>query len=97
MWTDSSGHVTSKNYWFTTAPVYANKAPTHTDPLLVSANGGNTNIEAFSCYNQTTIDSEGSSVTNIYNWLKVAVRVLRLQVLFFPSTLNQILKICTAD
>ena len=68
--TDSSGRTTDKTYYFTTAPVYANLPPTQGTPLLNSTNGGYSNLEDLTAYNQTTIDPDGDRVTNIYNWLK---------------------------
>ncbi|MDQ1280887.1 MAG: hypothetical protein QG670_2150, partial [Thermoproteota archaeon] len=67
---DTSGHMTNKDYWFTSFPVYGNLAPSQGSPILNSTNGGKTSIDILSCYNQTTSDPERGNVTNIYNWLK---------------------------
>ena len=69
--TDSSDHTTDTTYWFTTAPsARANLPPTQGTPILNSTNGGYSNLEDLTAYNQTTIDPDGDRVTNIYNWLK---------------------------
>ncbi|MDQ1279262.1 MAG: hypothetical protein QG670_522 [Thermoproteota archaeon] len=68
--TDESGHTTNKDFWFTTAPVYANRPPSQGTPLLNSTNGGGMNLGDLTCYNQTTNDPNGDRVTNIYNWVK---------------------------
>ncbi len=67
---DSSGRDTTKNYWFTTAPVYSNSFPTQGTPVLNSTEGGNTPQEDLTAYNQTTTDQDGDKTTNVYNWLK---------------------------
>ena len=75
---DTSGHVTNKNYWFTTFPVFGNVAPSQDTPVL----GGNMNTENLNCYNQTTLDFEGNRVTNTYSWLKNSVPIANLLLSF---------------
>ncbi|MDQ1281313.1 MAG: Flg new 2 protein [Thermoproteota archaeon] len=80
--TDQSGHTTSKDFWFTTRPVYTNTAPSQGTPRLSSTNGGNTNVEDLTCYNQTTADRNGNRVNNIYNWVKNGVSIANLNLPF---------------
>ncbi len=80
--TDQSGHVTSKNYWFTTAPYITNSAPTQGTPVLNSTDGGNTLHEDLVCYNQSTADVNGNAVTNIYNWVKNGLPLANLNLPF---------------
>ena len=53
---------TDVTFRFTTLP---SEPPTQDDPILLTSQGGN-----ITCYNQTTYDSDGDKVTNIYNWYK---------------------------
>jgi len=47
---------------------YGVNAPTHNDPLLESLGGTSMTNETLYCYNQTTADSDGDKVNNVYNW-----------------------------
>ena len=80
--TDQSGHKTSKNYWFITAPYFSNSAPTQGTPVLNSTNGGNSVNDDLTCYNQSTADANGNGVTNVYNWLKNGVSIANLNLPF---------------
>ncbi len=80
--TDQSGHKTSRNYWFTTAPYITNTPPTQNAPVLNSSLGGNTNMENLIAYNQTTADIDGDKVTNIYNWYKNGNSITNLYLPF---------------
>jgi hypothetical protein len=80
--TDTSGHVTQKDYWFTTGPYVPNSAPTSNTPTLISELGGNTDAEDLIASNRTTADANGNKVTNIYNWLKNGVPIANLNFPF---------------
>jgi hypothetical protein len=80
--TDQAGHKTSQNYWFITAPYITNSAPTQDNPVLNSTNGGLSITEDLTCYNQSTSDVNGDSVTNIYNWLKNGLPLANLNLPF---------------
>ena len=80
--TDEAGHKTSKDYWFITAPYITNSAPTQGNPVLNSTNGGNSITEDLTCYNQSTSDINGNSVTNVYNWLKNGLPLANLNLPF---------------
>ncbi len=60
----------------------ANVAPTHNDPLLNSSSGTNTTNENITCYNQSTSDPNGDSVTNIYNWYRNDTPIIVLNMPF---------------
>ena len=47
-----------------------NSPPTHSTPILNSSSGTNSTNDNLTCYNQSTADVDGDSVTNIYNWYK---------------------------
>ena len=76
--TDQSGHTTTQNYWFITAPYITNTAPTHGTPTL----SGNSVQDNLSCYNQSTADINGDKVTNIYNWYKNGQSITNLNLPF---------------
>ena len=76
--TDQSGHKTSQNYWFITAPYITNSAPTQGTPIL----SGDSVQEDLSCFNQTTADINGDKVTSIYNWYKNGQSITNLNLPF---------------
>jgi hypothetical protein len=76
--TDQSGHTTTQNYWFITAPYITNTDPTHGTPTL----SGNSVQDNLSCYNQSTADINGDKVTNIYNWYKNGQSITSLNMPF---------------
>ncbi|MFA5061226.1 MAG: hypothetical protein WC494_02835 [Candidatus Pacearchaeota archaeon] len=45
-----------------------NSLPTHTTPILNSSLGMNVTSENLTIYNQSTYDSDGDNVKNIFNW-----------------------------
>jgi len=55
-------YYTTATYTFTTLPT---EIPTQDTPILLSGNGG-----SIVCYNQSTSDTDGDRVTNIYNWYR---------------------------
>ncbi|MDB4303972.1 LamG domain-containing protein, partial [Desulfosarcina sp.] len=48
--------------------ILTNNQPTHSDPILNSTFATNLTTENLTCYNISTYDSEGDTVTNAYNW-----------------------------
>jgi hypothetical protein len=62
---------TNRTYTFRTelAPNPGNHAPTQDTPSLVSQDGLNTTTSTFECSSQSTGDSDGDNVTNIYKWI----------------------------
>ena len=65
---DGSG-TTQRTYTFRTqqAPNAGNIAPSQATPTIVGLNGVGT-TSTFQCSNQSTTDSNGDKVTNIYRW-----------------------------
>jgi trimeric autotransporter adhesin len=59
-----------------------NNAPTHTTPVLSSSLGTNTYLENLTVENQTTADSEGDNVKNIFNWYKDGTSIMVLNMPF---------------
>jgi hypothetical protein len=80
--TDDSGHVTVKDYSFTTAPYVANSPPTQTTPSIV----GTTVLDDLVASAQGTSDVDGDAVTNIYNWQKGGVSIANLYLPFNTKT-----------
>ncbi|MDQ1280451.1 MAG: trimeric autotransporter adhesin, partial [Thermoproteota archaeon] len=80
--TDSSGHKTSKNYWFTTGPYVPNNPPV-TQPDITA---GNTILDDLTAYNQTTTDINEDLVTNIYNWQKNGASITNINLPFETRT-----------
>ncbi|MEM2293913.1 MAG: DUF2341 domain-containing protein [Nitrososphaerota archaeon] len=75
-------HWTNTTFTFTTLP---SELPTQDDPILIKV-GGN-----IVCYNQSTIDSDGDKVTNIYNWYKNGISITNL-LLPFDTNSSTIVK-----
>ena len=65
---DDGSEVTSRTYTFRTelAPNPDNSPPTQDTPTLTSVDG--MTKSTFTCSNQTTTDTNGDDVTNIYRW-----------------------------
>lgn len=59
-----------------------NTAPAHSEPVLNSTFGTNLTTEDLACYNQSTYDTEGDNVKNIYNWFKNGSSVAVLNMPF---------------
>lgn len=61
---------TTRTYTFSTglALKVGNHVPTQGTPSMVAQDGLNTTSSTFVCSNQTTSDSDGDKVTNIYRW-----------------------------
>jgi hypothetical protein len=55
-----------------------NRPPSHSNPLLISSLGTNTTDENLICYNQSTSDLDGDTVTNIYNWYRNSTSLANL-------------------
>jgi hypothetical protein len=73
-WTVSASdgvNSTVRTYTFRTElePSIGNIPPSQGNPSLVSLDGLNSTTSTFICYNQSTTDSNGDDVTNIYRWL----------------------------
>ncbi|MGD6934074.1 MAG: LamG-like jellyroll fold domain-containing protein [Candidatus Bathyarchaeia archaeon] len=76
---------TTKTYTFHTAlaPTPAgNTAPTQDNPTLTSTDGLGTTASTFVAANQSTTDTNGDKVTNIYRWLINGVSTANLQLPF---------------
>jgi hypothetical protein len=80
--TDDSGHLTSKTYRFTTGPYTPNSPPGHANPVI----SGSTDTEPLICTNQSTTDTNGDPVTNIYSWMKNGVSIANLILPFDTRT-----------
>ena len=80
--TDESGHVTTKDYCFTTGPYVANRAPTQDQPSLAGITTKN-NLVATAVNTQ---DADGNAVTNIYNWQRNGVSIDNLNLPFDTKT-----------
>jgi len=52
------------------APLGVHYVPTQDNPKLNATSIYNTTVDNITCYNQSTLASEGDNVTNIYNWYK---------------------------
>jgi len=80
--TDDSGHVTVKDYSFTTGPSTANRAPTQTTPSITGINV----LDDLVASAQGTSDADGDAVNNVYNWQKGAVSIANLYLPFNTKT-----------
>ncbi len=65
-----------------TPVIILNTDPTHNQPLLTTSTGKNLSTENLTCYNQSTSDADGDSITNIYNWYKDGQPLLSLNLPF---------------
>ncbi len=80
---DIIGNISSNSYkeflgfWYT---IKNDTAPTQSIPILNSSTGNNLTTDNLTCYNQSTYDVDGDSVTNVYNWYKngSAIAVLNM-------------------
>ncbi len=78
-------YTTNKTYMFHTALAPAslgNTAPTQSNPTLTPTDGIGTTASTFIAANQSTTDTNGDKVTNIYRWLVNNVPVANLQLPF---------------
>lgn len=80
--TDESGHVTAKDYSFTTEPYLPNNVPTQATPDLV----GGSILENLVAAPQETVDADGDTITNIYNWQKDGVSIASINLPFDTRT-----------
>ncbi|MBU0470130.1 MAG: LamG domain-containing protein, partial [Nanoarchaeota archaeon] len=63
-----------------------NAKPTHTTPILNSTDPTTNNTyQNLTAYNQSTVDIDGDSVKNIYNWLKDGSSIAVLNIPFEAS------------
>ncbi|MBR9682450.1 MAG: DUF2341 domain-containing protein, partial [Candidatus Aenigmarchaeota archaeon] len=69
-WINASYLTMSDNFINYGGEELGNAVPTHTTPVLNSTSDINTTSENLTCYNQTTNDTDGDPVKNIYNWDK---------------------------
>jgi uncharacterized repeat protein (TIGR02543 family) len=76
--TDDSGHITSKEYAFTTE----NSEPTQGTPTLT----GYSQLDNIVCTPHSTYDDDGDEVTNIYRWTKNGVSTANLIMPFDTMT-----------
>ncbi len=65
-----------------------NAKPTHSDPLINSTSGYNMTSDNITCWNQSTYDEDGDSVTNIYNWYKNNKSIMVLNMPFDTKVTN---------
>jgi hypothetical protein len=80
--TDQSGHVFTKYYWFETAPYIPNVAPTQGTPGI----NGTDRLDDIVAFNQTTSDSNGDEVVNVYNWQESGSSIANLYLPFETQT-----------
>jgi photosystem II stability/assembly factor-like uncharacterized protein len=59
-----------------------NSAPTQTAPLLSTPSASHPSNENLTCLNQSTYDSDGDVIVNIYNWFKDGISLLSLNLPF---------------
>jgi hypothetical protein len=74
-----TGNWTYRTYSFV---LISDEPPTHDNPSLVSSNALNGTKENLICTNQTTLDPDGNSVTNIYNWIVNDIPIANLLMPF---------------
>ncbi len=67
---NDGSEVTSRTYTFRTelAPNPSNVAPAQGTPSISPSGGGHSTSDLFEAHNQTTSDSNGDAVSNIYRW-----------------------------
>ncbi|MCL5877801.1 MAG: FG-GAP-like repeat-containing protein [Candidatus Bathyarchaeota archaeon] len=70
------------NASYPSSPSIPNDAPTHGTPIL----SGSADTDNLICYNQSTTDPDGNSVTNIYSWAKNGVSIANLILPFDAKT-----------
>jgi len=56
--------------------------PTHTAPILNSTDGSNYTNQNLTCYNQSTSDTDGDPVKNIFNWKLNGTSIIQLNMPF---------------
>jgi hypothetical protein len=61
---------------------WGNTAPTHSVPMLNSTTVNNYTTENLTVYNQSTFDSDGDGVKNIYNWYRNGTSIAVLNMPF---------------
>ncbi len=84
--------------WKNATATIGNFVPTHSNPLLRSPSGTNLySIENITCYNQSTLDVDGDSVTNIYNWYRNDTPIMVLNMPFETNISNATVTDSLAD
>ena len=66
----------------TTDDFIINNAPTHDIPIVNATTKLNSTDDNLTCYNQSTNDSDGEDVKNIYNWYKEGTSLAMLNLPF---------------
>ena len=80
---DTTGNVNDTDVNNTASTLSTvNQPPTHTTPILNSTFGTNLTTENLTCHNQSTSDSDGDSVKNIFNWYKNETSIMLLNMPF---------------
>ncbi|MCD6589634.1 LamG domain-containing protein, partial [Candidatus Woesearchaeota archaeon] len=81
----SNAHIANCTSYSYKVCCYVNTPPTHTQPLLVSDDPENRTIANLTCYNQSTSDVDGDSISNIFIWYRDGKSIETLVMPFDPN------------